>query len=191
MQLWDGSSGSIPVWIIKHDLLHDGEEGQLQQSPVEGGELGAAGLPSPALQVVGGHHHRPGDHGPVEEDALQRVTQLLRIHLEVSSRRQSVRSFHKGHSMMSTSRARRVAGECIFSQKFNAHHVLFWWQNCLNAYYHSAAAISIHLLRHLQLLSNRCNYLSIRNTGTQIYVKHVKTLGKKVCLVRATSSIWH
>lgn len=60
---------------------------------MEGGELGAAGLPSPALQVVGGHHHRPGDHGPVEEDALQSVAQLIRIHLEVSSRRRSVRTF--------------------------------------------------------------------------------------------------
>lgn len=59
---------------------------------MEGGELGAAGLPSPALQVVGRHHHRPGDHPPVEEDALQRVAQLFGIHLQVGSRGLSVTS---------------------------------------------------------------------------------------------------
>lgn len=49
---------------------------------MEGGKLWATGVPSPAHQVVNSHHHWPRDEELVEDDVLQRVVQLLWIHLD-------------------------------------------------------------------------------------------------------------
>lgn len=73
---------SLPVRIVKHKFLHDGKDSQLRQGPVEGGQLRATGLSFPAHQVVSYHHHGPGDTYPVEDDTLQCMAQLNRIHLD-------------------------------------------------------------------------------------------------------------
>lgn len=81
-----------PVGIVKHNFLHEGEDSQLGQGPVEGGQLGATGVPSHAHQVVSRHHHGPRDEQMVEDDNLQRMAKLNWIHLvdEESERRMNL-----------------------------------------------------------------------------------------------------
>lgn len=50
---------TLPVRIVKHYFLHDGAGCELRQAPVEGRQLGATGVSSPAHQVVRRHHHGP------------------------------------------------------------------------------------------------------------------------------------
>lgn len=77
----------LPVGVVEHDLLDDGEGGQLDQGPVEGGQLGATGVAPPRHQVVTNHHHRPGDEDLVEGDGLQGLTELHWVHLGAAWRR--------------------------------------------------------------------------------------------------------
>lgn len=49
---------------------------------MEGGQLGATGVPSHAHQVVSRHHHGPRDDHLVEDDRLERIAELRWIHLE-------------------------------------------------------------------------------------------------------------
>lgn len=72
----------LPVCVVKQNFLYDGEDGQLSQGPVEGGQLGAKHVSSPGHQVVNRHHHGPRDKHLVEQDAPQRLTKLHRIHLQ-------------------------------------------------------------------------------------------------------------
>lgn len=73
---------SLPVGIVKHNFLQDGEGSQLRQGPVEGGQLRATGVSSPGHKVVHRHHHGPRDEHVVEEDRLHCMAQLSGIHLD-------------------------------------------------------------------------------------------------------------
>lgn len=68
--------------VVKQNFLYDGEDGQLSQGPVEGGQLGAEWVPCPGHEVVNSHHHGPRNEHLVEEDAPQRLTKLRRVHLQ-------------------------------------------------------------------------------------------------------------
>lgn len=73
---------SLPVRIVKQKFLQDGEDSQLCQGPVEGGQLRATWVRSPGRQVVSRHYHGPRDAYPVEEDSLHCIAQLNGIHLD-------------------------------------------------------------------------------------------------------------
>lgn len=68
------------VRIVKQKFLQDGEDSQLCQGPVEGGQLRATWVRSPGRQVVSRHYHGPRDAYPVEEDSLHCIAQLNGIH---------------------------------------------------------------------------------------------------------------
>lgn len=72
----------LPVRVVKQNFLNDGEDAELHQTPVEGGELRPTGVSSPGHQVVNPHRHGPRDEHVVEDDGLQGLTQLHRIHLQ-------------------------------------------------------------------------------------------------------------
>lgn len=77
----------LPVRVVKENFLQDGEDGELGEGPVEGGQLGSAGVSSPAGQVVGGHHGGCRNEHLVEQHRLQSAAQLLRVHLGTADRR--------------------------------------------------------------------------------------------------------
>lgn len=68
--------------IVKHKFLQEGEEGQLCEGPVEGGQLGATGVSTHGHQGSSHHHHGPRDEHIVEEDGLQHMAKPIWIHLE-------------------------------------------------------------------------------------------------------------
>lgn len=70
-----------PVRIVENDFLQEGEESQLQQGPVEGGQLGVTGVTPQGHQVVSHHHHGPRDEHLVEDHRLHRMPKLSWVHL--------------------------------------------------------------------------------------------------------------
>lgn len=86
---------SAPVRVVKHDLLHQGEESQLRQGPVEGRQLRATGISSQAHEVVNSHHDGARDEQLVDGDASQRLTELHRVHLEGAASQRGRQSTQK------------------------------------------------------------------------------------------------
>lgn len=85
-----------PVRIVENDFLRDGEESQLHQGPVEGGQLRATGLPFPGHQVESHHHHGPRDEHVVEDDSLHRMDKLYSVHRVILAHLDAVASDEGG-----------------------------------------------------------------------------------------------
>ena len=74
-----------PVAVVEEDLLHEREDKDLQQHPVEGGQLPAHGAAAQQVQVGEPGHEGQPDHKVVPQDHPHRMLQLVHVHLHTAT----------------------------------------------------------------------------------------------------------